>query len=725
MSAQSNDKTKPGKQGAGPESRGERWAKYGSNVALTIVVAIVLAILITYIAQANDWKVDTTRGGENSLRPQTKNVLHDLNTDITLVSLYSKANSIGPQEPGAPKPLNKPAMVADLLDSYKGASSHISVQVIDPTDAAKLNALETQLDDRYGKGISDYKDFLGQYDAAAKKLLGSIAAEVDKVNSIVVNDKKDEVAPQILGSLKELQTSLEDSRANVRKGLNQHRPDYRAITSSLKAALSKTSETVKAVNDFFQKYKADPQVSEAVRNYIAKNQPALQLIQKQAEQQQAKIDKLPTLKVDELQSALNVPNPILVLGPTSWRVLSETQVWPENKTARAATDVKLQPSFAGEQQITAAIIGLTSAKKPKVVLLRPGGGPLTSPGFPPFQAGGPFSDLAERLKMYNFDVLEKDMSGTYAMQAMQQGQMAQPEPSWQDMQDAVWIILDIGGPIQGSENVGLHLAEHLGHGGSAVLLTQPAQGGMMGGGTDPFQDIVKTWGIDLHPDTMAVHDQPPPAPSTNIDPLQDAFRRPFIWDLREYGDAALARPVNNLESLMLMMSPVTTHDVAGYTVQKLIPLPGLPAAPRSWGAKDFQDLLNNGAAPKFDSAKDMPAPIYGGAVSEKKGGGRLVVIGNIQFAINQLMEMPDETIARDQDELVARFPGNIELATNSVFWCAKMDQMLALSPAALQVSRINNMSPVTLNFWRIGLLLILLPGAVLVSGLGMYFSRRD
>ena len=75
----------------------------GSNVVLTVVVAIVLAILITYIAQANDWKIDTTRGGENSLRPQTKNVLHDLNTDITLVSLYSKANDVEPQSPATPK----------------------------------------------------------------------------------------------------------------------------------------------------------------------------------------------------------------------------------------------------------------------------------------------------------------------------------------------------------------------------------------------------------------------------------------------------------------------------------------------------------------------------------------------------------------------------------------------------------------------------------------------
>jgi hypothetical protein len=30
-----------------------------------------------------------------------------------------------------------------------------------------------------------------------------------------------------------------------------------------------------------------------------------------------------------------------------------------------------------------------------------------------------------------------------------------------------------------------------------------------------------------------------------------------------------------------------------------------------------------------------------------------------------------------------------------------------------------------LNFWRIGLVLVLLPGVVLACGLGMYFARRD
>ncbi|HEY2588307.1 MAG TPA: hypothetical protein VGI81_21385 [Tepidisphaeraceae bacterium] len=727
MSAKANE-TNPSKQPApAPESQGARWAKYGSNVALMIVVAIVLAILVTYIAQAHPLKVDTTRGGVNSLRPQTINVLHDLNSDIKLVSLYSKAAQAAEQSPGAPRPIDKPAMVADLLDSYQSASKHITTEVIDPADKAKLDALQADLDNRYGKGIKDYKDFLSQYDDAAKKLMSAVTGQVDRVNSIVVADKNDEVAPQIQGTLKEMQTSLENSRTDLRRRMAETRPDYRGISNALRGVLSKISGNVKAMLAFFDKNKANPQISQAVRDYITADRPKLEDIQKLADEQSAKIDKLPDLKVDELQSSLDIPNPILVLGPTQWRVISESQVWPENNTARTGMDGKLQPSFAGEQQITAAIIGLTSPKKPKVAILRPGGAPLASPGFPPFQAGGPFSDIADRLRLYNFDVVEKDMSGQWAMQAqMQQQQMAAPEPSWQDIQDAVWLILDTGSPIQGTEPIAPQLLAHLGHGGSAVILCQPGTGGPMeAAGSDPFQSVVREWGIDLHTDLMAVHEQPPAPPATSTDPLQDFLRRPFVWDIRDYGDAELAQPIKNLQSLFLVMSPVTTHDVSGYTIQKLLPLPDAPAAPKSWGEKDYQDLLNNGTAPKFDASKDLPGPLFGGATSEKKGGGRLVVIGDIEFAINQLLEIPDDAIAHSEGRYVARFPGNGELAMNSVFWAAKMDQMIALSPSALQVSRIGNMAPAALNFWRIGLVLVLLPAAVLVSGVGMYFSRKD
>jgi hypothetical protein len=51
--------------------------------------------------------------------------------------------------------------------------------------------------------------------------------------------------------------------------------------------------------------------------------------------------------------------------------------------------------------------------------------------------------------------------------------------------------------------------------------------------------------------------------------------------------------------------------------------------------------------------------------------------------------------------------------------------MIAISPNAMEVSRIADMSDTKLNAWRVGLLLVGLPGLVILSGIGMYFARRD
>jgi hypothetical protein len=133
---------------------------------------------------------------------------------------------------------------------------------------------------------------------------------------------------------------------------------------------------------------------------------------------------------------------------------------------------------------------------------------------------------------------------------------------------------------------------------------------------------------------------------------------------------------------------------------------------------------------KYDPPKgaakggDMSPPLYGGAVVEKEGGGRLIVFGCIQFALNQIIGIPDPNLAR-QGILVARFPGNSELFLNSVFWLARQEPMISISPTAMEVSRIKEMSNGVLGFWRVGVLLILLPALVIVAGIMMFVKRRD
>jgi hypothetical protein len=713
MSADTNEKKSPP---PGPETQGQRWAKYGSNVVLMSALAIALFVLITYIAQANARRLDTTAQGVNSLKPQTLNVIHGLGSDVKIVSLYPKVEQPDDQSSPGEHPIDRAQFVSDLLDNYRRSSSRISVEAIDPADKAKIDALVADLDQRYGKDIKGYKDFLDSYQKDAYPQISKlIASEQSKIGG-GINEDSEKIGPQIRGTFEQLGKLLDSNKKQLNRRLQDRRPDYHGLTNSIRETLAQVSKTEQSMVGFFAAHKSDPDASETIKQYMAAGAPAQLEIKNIADAQIVKIDKLGELKVDDLQRAMNVKDPILVLGPTDWRVLSFDQVWPDSKSIKQIAEGKAQRSFAGEQQISTAIISLTATKKPKVVFLRPGGGPLTNPGSP-FQEGGPFSEFAERLREYNFEVLEKDISGQSQMNPEQQQQA--PEPGWEQLNDAVWILLDAGGPQQNGEPIAPRLAAHLGHGGSALILAWP-QG-------DNLEMALRDWGVELHTDMITVHEQiPAAANSSGSDFIQQALRQSFIWDLKSYGDAALAEPLKNLDSLWVELTPVKSHEVSGYKTTQLLPIPDAPQAPKSWGKKDFTSL-QDGTPPKFQPDKgDIPGPLFGGAAVEKQNGGRLVVLGCGMFATNTfLLQLFDQDIARNEGRLVSRFPGNGEMATNSVFWCSKMDSMIALSPAALQVSRISNMSPVTLGFWRVGMLLVGLPCLVLVGGLGMYFHRRD
>jgi hypothetical protein len=404
------------------------------------------------------------------------------------------------------------------------------------------------------------------------------------------------------------------------------------------------------------------------------------------------------------------------MGPTDMRSLSFDQVWqPDTDRRSLQTDAKIKPKFAGEQQITSAILSLTQAKKPKVVFIRPGGAPLTNPGFPPFQPSGPLSKVADRLRDYNFDVLEKDLSGQYAMQAQMQGQPAPPEPTDQEIKDAVWIVLNIptnSGQMEMPTQIGPKVAEHLKAGGSALILFLP--------NSENMTDALKDWGIDVRTDMMIVHEAIKSSAHSN-DFIQEAAKSPAVFVINQYGDHLITKPLNSLDSVLLPMLPVLTAQKPGYTVTPLIPV---PSSPKSWATHDTEAALNGDTVEFKKDSGDLDGPLFVGAASDNGHGGRVVAIGSLQFITNQMLTLPDQELAQ-RGIRVARFPGNAELFCNSVFWLSHMEPLIAISPSAMEVSRIGPVSDGMLRFWRVGILLIGIPLAVLACGVGVYVKRRD
>jgi hypothetical protein len=118
---------------------------------------------------------------------------------------------------------------------------------------------------------------------------------------------------------------------------------------------------------------------------------------------------------------------------------------------------------------------------------------------------------------------------------------------------------------------------------------------------------------------------------------------------------------------------------------------------------------------------DAPGPLFAGAAAEKDSGGRVVVIGSIGMPSTGAITFQDP----DGRQRGVSFPGNSELFMNSIYWLSHQETMIAISPAAMDVSRLGEMSSAAQKFWRIGVLLLGLPAAAIVAGAMVWTARRD
>ena len=715
----------------GPETQRERWAKYGSNVVLTSVLVILVAAVAIYAAQKFPKRKDLTIGGSQSLKPQTVNIIKDLKQPIKLVSLYAK---LKPNQVGQVQDFQTP--VVDLLDRYREEGRNVQVEVIDPvSEPAKLDAWLGEVTRKYGGNVKAYRDVLTQFPKTIddiKKLANAQAKQMIALRGVQLSkEEQADTINEAYSTVRAFPSLLDSINAAIKSELNKADtdkkiPDYKGQVESVRSSLESFSRQVEGVQKDLDALQKDTTAPQQVRDLAKNGIPQFQEMKKLADESLAKIKGLGELKLDEVRRQITTEDEngdtavhsIAVEGDNDFRLINFGQVWKKADTGAmvpgASNSDRLR--FNGEQQISAAILSLEQSKKPKVAFIRGGGPPMTTPMF----GQADFSDIADRLRAYNFEVLEKDLSGQFAMQMMQQGGgMAPPEPSDEDLKDAVWVVLPLSGqqsqfgPQPVSPEVTKKIEDHLSQGGSAMFLFQPH--------SDSLHSVLVGWGVNVKPDIIIVHEPVGGADPASDDFVEQARRLPHIFVLNHYGDSPVTRTLETLDAALVPLLPVDTQPSAGLTINKILPI---PEDLKIWGESDLSSLARN-ASPTFDpKTGDLPPPLWAGAVVEKAGKGRIVVIGNATFVANGLLELPDPRMARSKLD-VARFPGNGELFTNSIFWLAKMDNLIALSPAAMDTSRIRPIPAGVLNFWRVGVLLIGLPLLSLVAGLGVYQWRKE
>lgn len=740
------------------ETQRERWVKYGSNVALVTVVVLVLAVLVTYLAEragASGVRLDTTATKVNSLKPQTINVIKGLEQPVKIVSLYTE---LTPEQRGQQADQTDYAgTVRDLLDEYKRNGNKIEVESIDPVaNPTKVDGLIAEVTEKYGGEVSKYKEFLNKWPErfkAIRQLAVQQTAEVAQMEQGLGGGDGDGNIGLVVRSIVSQTESLEELQARIEPLLKQKPPNYKGATGAIRTRMQDLSDVLGQMVRAFERLPGMPKtqpatgpatqpdaapdpaeaanVPPAIRRYIEQNLPQYREMKRLTDEILQQLGGLGELKLDELREKLRERDAILVLGPDEMRSLSRDDVWQIDPDVRqmlraGGTADQIKPKFAGEQQITTALWSVAgpNKKKQKVVFVRPGGPPLAGGGSP-FQRAGPFYRIAQRLRDYNFDVAEKDMSGMWAMQQQQRGMMMppEPEPTDEEMKDAIWVALNVQQPMgmmPTQSGLAERLAAHLDGGGSAMVLAAPMAPDLAG--------ALGKWGITINPSAIAVHEAVRPAggQGAGTDVVEEIQRAPYIFVLNEYGNHLITRPMRSLDTILVENIALTTTSAPGASVA---PLLTTPAGMKAWGETDIEKLREDtsaefNAAPAGGGTGDVAGPVTLAAASERQGAGRLVVFGGLTWATNQALFFPDPELAR-KGYMVTRFPGNAELFTNSVFWLAKMDTMIAISPSAMEVNRIDDMGKGALGFWRVGVLLIGLPLLVVAAGTMMYFRRRD
>ena len=720
------------------EAQSQRWAKYGLNVLLTSILVVVLAFLVIWGAQRARRRADLTAGGSYSLKPQTITVINDLKSPVKLVSLYPRLR----QEPGkgqgaAGQQQDFYQPVDDILQEYKRKGKNIDVDAIDPAaEPAKLDRWLAEVMQKYGGNVAGYRELLTKsFPETLKQITRTATEEKTKMQALptdgLTDDRQADTLNAAFSTVAQFPKLIQLMTSGIEEELKEKIPDYKGRTQAIKGSLGSFSRQVELVRNALDALEKDQKAPQPIRDYAKNSKPSYEAMKKQADDLLAKVDALGELKLDDVRRRLvaapgdEAPQPaIAVMGENDIKLIDFKNVWKSGESTGLMQSASNEPPkyrFSGEQQLTASILSLAQPKKTKVAFIRAGGQSKLAGGMFADEAAS-YSEIADRLRSFNFDVVEKDVTGQSRQQAMM-GQMPPAnEPTDEEIKDAIWVVfaepqMTQFGPMPGggAELAG-KLKEHLDRGGSALVLFEHS-------GPD-LNEALKGWGIEVRPSVVAVH-EPVLAAASPDDFIERARRDPPIFVINEYGGPhPITGTLQSLDAVLLPMLPVLAPPGGSpdVTVTRLIPV---PQEPRSWGESDTMSLRGP-AAPTYDPGSgDMAAPLFCGAAAEKKGAGRLVVIGSMRFANNGLVTFPDQKIYDRTRERVARFPGNGELVTNSIFWLGKMEKMIALSPSALETPRIRQISAGMLNFWRVGVLLIGLPALALVAGFAVWRSRRD
>jgi len=768
----------------GGMTRQRRWLVFGSNVAVAVLLATVLAGVIVWFSVAllrgrarSDW----TASGRFSLSPRSKAFLKELDVDVRITNLYSHA-------PEAPASEERYQRVQGLLNGYDTASGRVTVEDVNPVlDPGGVEKLVQRLRDRYARELKKperlikkdyetlYKDVSDTLDREAKRLEG--AADFWKGGP----QQALETLMMVAQVWRQLRFIGDVTADNVRAITDQALPAYSSALSQAKKHLGQVREKFEAVPDAFDQIRkmakdtpppaAVKEILDAAKETYEPLRARIQEFEKQADVQDIELDAV-RRDIDRGDVVLIETFAEMGVIRTPFKDLDKLK---EVATGAGADEV-LEPVEQGAEgfeiitppeKLQAVKTALADAKIPV--------------------ASDEVKTLPDKIKVISFD----------------DAWVHNPNPEGrEDVPDRLFagetaVSSTLFGLVQEKKPAVLFVTS----GGPATTGTPPMPGMMGGGQRGAYMEmaerlrkanfIVEDW--LLSPDsempepenaskTILVLVPPPPrdprmrmpppseevyrraidaikggAPAIILGEPATMFQQPVPYgslfetfgveakfnavavhsvvvdaagrekafaqvELTGYEKHAITKPLGALPTMFLNASPLIIKKDLGDDLS-ISPIVDMPGGRDYWADTVVFEAVQNRAT--RDDAEDLAGPLPLGVAVERKMGDetqKVVLFGDADLARDHVAFYREQVLSPRGIVTRDRFPGNAELFVNACLWVSGTDHLITVSPEALQARRIGD-----LGGWQLPLQVLVvagLPILVLVAGILVYVVRR-
>jgi hypothetical protein len=681
-----------------------RWLVFGSNVLVALLLATAVAVAALWMSGTllkGKARSDWTSTGRFSLSPRTKAVLKDLKGDVQLTLLFTNPDLVGyPSEEDYRREAAQYERLKDLLGEYAMASGRVTTSDVDPLNGEGTDSLNERIHKKFAGDFARKEALLAEFDTYQKALDAFVAGELDQIQTFLEAKPPlpQEQGVQLFRAMNGLASFSEKIMAGSRGGAQA---DDKATLQKAQDLMMRVAEQFPNFPLFFASFsktleKPGPDgkpvpAPEGLKLFLKTAAARYEPLRKTSAALKGRFQDLAGLKFEKIEQALAAhARGVIVETDQDIQILTLPDLWiTKAPSERASAADEGAPLFVGETALTGTLVGMTQPDRPAVFFV--------TFGAPATAYGGPFNEMADKLRKANFIVEDWDLA--------QSPEMPQPE----HMTKAILVFMPPaptrrGAPPALSENFQPAL-DAVKAGAPALVVGEPS--GASGAPTVPYGQLFPLFGVTLEGSFVAVRQRGEQA-SVKI-------------DLTAYSDHPITNPLSGLPTIFIAASPLEPSKALPEGV-KFAPLLQTPAGTDDWAESDVPSAIYGNEAAFDAAAGDQRGPLtLGAAVTrDTPAGSQRVVLFGGHFAEDGMAFA--RGMERESRRVFLQFPGNAELFVNSALWAAGEDNLLATSPEALQARRLAGMGA-----WGLPLKILIiggLPTAVLIVGLLVYLARR-